>query len=135
MGTVSIYDQFNKLTPQEQSYIKRHPHHAFSIKEAKELAFKETVKRFGKNGHNDRSDAFRHCFWSALLASEIGYSGALNFTTAHESSPTNDPREKEMDLHNNHVGLNIGRTPSSSQTLSIQCMTALAAGKLKVLVK
>ena len=84
---VSFYDQFKQLTPQEQNYLKAHPHHAFSIKQSKETAFEETKRRFGFNGRNDKSDAFRHCFWSALLAREIGYTNALQFTTAHESSP------------------------------------------------
>lgn len=104
----SAYDQFGRLTPQEQAYIQSHPHHALTIKEAKETAFAETKARFGRNGHNDKSDAFRHCFWSALLARELGYAKALTFTTAHESSPTNVPAEMAMDLHNNRVGLHIG---------------------------
>ena len=129
----SLYDQFNQLTPQEQSYILSHPHHASTIKESKESAFKETAMRFGFNGKNDRSDAFRHCFWSALLARDLGYSNALQFTTAHESSPTNPKDEKEMDLHNNGVGLEIGRNGGSTALLSQRSMDALTAGKLIVL--
>ncbi len=129
------YDQFKQLTPQEQQYITAHPHHVFAIKSSKEAAFQETKKRFGFNGRNDKSDAFRHCFWSAVLAREIGYAGALQFTTAHESSPLNPKDEKEMDLHNNEVGLSIGRTGGSDQALSQRCMAALIAGQLKVLVQ
>ncbi|MEC4719695.1 hypothetical protein RY831_11090 [Noviherbaspirillum sp. CPCC 100848] len=103
--SLSVYDQFKQLTPSEQQYITVYPHHAFAIKNSKEAAFEETKRRFGFNGRNDQSDAFRHCFWSAVLAREIGYAGALRFTTAHESSPLNSKIEKEMDLHNNGVGL------------------------------
>lgn len=131
--SISIYDQFKQLTPAEQKYIKSHPHHAFAIKSSKEIAFKETKKYFGLNGRNDKSDAFRHCFWSVLLARDIGYLGALQFTTAHESSSLNPKDEKEMDLHNNAVGLSIGRAGSSNQILSQRCMAALMAGQLKVL--
>lgn len=132
---VSFYDQFKQLTPQEQNYLKANPHHAFAIKQSKETAFEETKRRFGFNGHNDRSDAFRHCFWSAVLAREIGYANALRFTTAHESSPINPKDEKAMDLHNNGMGLIIGRQGGSDQTLRHRCIGALMSGQLKVLVK
>ena len=56
-------------------------------------AFAETQRRVGIDGHNDKSDAFRHCFWSAILSRELGFMNALEFTTAHESSPTNPPNE------------------------------------------
>lgn len=135
MSVVSIYDQFTQLTQREQQYILLHPTHALIISETKDIAFKETQLRFGINGHNDKSDAFRHCFWSALLTRKIGYDGAREFTTAHESSPTNVPAEKGMDLHNNSVGLNIGKNGGTDKYLSSLCATALAAGKLKVLVK
>jgi hypothetical protein len=123
------------LTPQEQHYILTHPHHAFAIKSSKDKAFEETKKRFGFNGRNDRSDAFRHCFWSAVLVGEIGYLDALQFTTAHESSPLNSKDEKDMDLHNNAAGLLIGRTggSQSDEALSQRCMAALLSGQLKVL--
>ena len=133
--SLSIYDQFKQLTPQEQHYIAAHPRNAFAIRSAKELAFEETKKRFGFNGRNDRSDAFRHCFWSAVLARDIGYSGAFQFTTAHESSPLNPKDEKEMDLHNNQVGLSLGRAGGSDQILGQRCMAALLGGQLKILVK
>ncbi|MDR2924405.1 MAG: hypothetical protein LBU76_00330 [Azoarcus sp.] len=35
--SLSIYDQFKQLTPQEQQYIKTHPHHTLAIKKSKEL--------------------------------------------------------------------------------------------------
>ncbi len=132
MGT-SVYDQYNNLTPQEQMYIRSHPHHALSIKQSKEAAYAETKKRFGHNGRNDKSDAFRHCFWSAILTRELGYQNALKFTTAHESDPRNPPLEKAMDLHNNSVGLSIGKAGGSNQQLSSRCMAALRNGRLKVL--
>ena len=44
--------------------------------------------------------------------------------------------EKEMDLHNNGVGLGIGTyyfIPDSDKSLSEQCYKALQNGKLKVI--
>ena len=105
------------------------------LKDAREAAFMETIRRFGRNGHNDKSDAFRHCFWSAILARDIGFQDAMRFTTAHESSPKNRLEERRMDLHNNRVGLDIGRASGTNESLSDRCMAALRAGKLIVLVE
>jgi hypothetical protein len=40
-----------------------------------------------------------------------------------------------MDLHNNSVGLKIGRTKASDQILSHRCMAALDSKQLKVLAE
>lgn len=116
----SIYDQYQNLTELEQSYLRNNPHHAWALKSSKEAAYTETKKRFGYNGRNEKSDAFRHCFWSALLARDLGYNNALQFTNAHESSPKNPPKEKSMDLHNNSIGLTIGRTGGENAHLADQ---------------
>jgi len=50
-------------------------------------------------------------------------------------SPSNPKDEKEMDLHNNGVGLSIGRVGGSDQVLSQICIEKLVKGELKVLVK
>ena len=131
----NLYDQFQNLTEDEKIYLLKHPFHASSIKESKEKAFAETKKIFGVNGRNDSSDAFRHCYWSALLSKELGYLNALEFTTAHESSPVNPKNEKEMDLYNNAIGLKIGQNKDVTDSLSAQCMSALKGGKLKVIKK
>lgn len=131
----TLYKQYQQPTPQEQSYLRGNPHHAFAIQEAREEAYEETQRRFGRNGHNDKSDAFRHCYWSALLARELGFHNALKFTTAHEGLPTNPPEEKSMDCHNNRIGLNIGRVKGTNQVFSMRCMAALQAGQSKVMVK
>ncbi len=114
----SLYDKYDHLTDDEKSYFKTHP--------------RQTTKRFGHNGRNDKSDAFRHCFWSATLSRDIGYKNALEFTNAHESSPLNIAKEKTMDL-NNSVGLRIGISKSDNTKLSKLCNDALNAGKLKVI--
>ncbi|TMP70107.1 hypothetical protein CWB76_12040 [Pseudoalteromonas sp. S1609] len=131
----SLYDKYDHLTDDEKSYIKTHPHHVTAIMKSRDIAYSETTKRFGHNGRNDKSDAFRHCFWSATLSRDIGYKNALEFTNAHESSPLNIAEEKTMDLHNNSVGLRIGISNSDNTKLSKMCNDALSAGKLKVIKK
>lgn len=127
----NYYNQYQQLNSQEKSYLVAHPQHALIIKESREKAFKETIKMFGYNGHNDKSDAFRHCFWSALLSRDLGYYNAFIFTNAHESDPRNPKKEKSMDIHNNSIGLQIGRLGGSDRLLSTQSFAALKKGQLK----
>jgi len=68
-----------------------------------------------------------------MLARDLGYQNALRFTNAHESGPRNPSQEKAMDLHNNSLGLSIGKTGGSNTQLSGRCMAALLNGQLKVI--
>jgi hypothetical protein len=119
------------LTDAEKAYVKRHPYNAYKISECKDVAISETKKEFGHNGHNDESDAFRHCIWSALIASEIGYNAAIEITTLHESQPGNPINEKAMDLHNNKVGVQIGSNGGATNSLCLKCIEALKNGTLR----
>lgn len=139
---MGAYDQWKKMTPAEQAviaWLASNPLTAWKvlvIKASKDKAFNETTRRFGFNGHNDRSDAFRHCFWSATLSRDIGLLTAKMFTDAHETNPGQPADEKEMDLHNNSVGMKIGTFfffPDSDTSLSEKCFNALQGGELKVL--
>lgn len=121
------------LTPAEKAYLLLHPHHIGPIGEAADKARAEARVQFpGAGLHNGRGDAFRHCYWSALLARDIGPDNALAFTTAHEDYGSNPPGEKAMDLHNNAVGVAIGRqNPSASdQALVTLCVQATYNGRL-----
>ena len=53
------------------------------------------------NGHRD---AFRHCYWNAILTDEFGESWTRQFATAHEALPGNEAAREAMDLYNNEVG-------------------------------
>ncbi|MHC1784924.1 MAG: RHS repeat-associated core domain-containing protein [Anaerolineaceae bacterium] len=60
---------------------------------------------------NDKGDAFRHAYWSALITRDFGAQFARDFTSAHETgfSPFLDAREQSfMDMHNNSVGIEVG---------------------------
>ena len=113
---------YSDLNEHEKQYVRTHPINAFYIKNNRDSAFRETERLFGLNGHNDRSDAFRHCYWSALLARDIGYHDTVKFTTFHEMRPGNPLTEKQMDLHNNKIGAGIGRNGGSDAILSRQCL-------------
>jgi len=122
-----------KLTPAEKIHLILFPEQAPSIRHAVDVALFESQRRFRGGARNTASDAFRHCFWSALVSRDIGYGSALRYTKAHEDFPDNPPAEKAMDLHNNAVGLNIGRFGGEDQIVASRCMAALTSGKLKII--
>lgn len=132
----SALDKWDKLNPSEKWAVASYPVLASVVPAAASNAFAETKARFGKQGHNDSSDAFRHCYWSSLITRDAGVLAALSFTTAHEDNPNNPPDEKDMDLHNNSVGIaiSIGHTKKTSdKILSDACFKALQEGRLKVI--
>ncbi|PHS10306.1 MAG: hypothetical protein COA88_02355 [Kordia sp.] len=104
---------FGNLTTEEKLLVIALPVKALIIKANKQPAEVETVARFGVNGRNDKSDAFRHAFFNAMNANDAGMMIANLFSDAHESeNPPNLIKEEQMDLFNNNVGLNIGSNAS-----------------------
>ena len=130
---MGAYEKWEKLNPSEKMAVAAYPILASVVPEAANKAFAETKTRFGHQGHNDASDAFRHCYWSSLISRDAGVLAALSFTTAHEDFPANPADEKDMDLHNNSVGIVIGITKASDKLLSDACFKALQDGRLKVI--
>ena len=90
----------------------------------------------GINDRNDCSDAFRHCFFNALNARSCGSVKAKLFGDAHECDvPLELLSEKEMDLHNNEIGVEIGiqyMFNSNIEIANIIC-SRLANGDLIIL--
>ena len=62
----------------------------------------------GHCSYNNEGDAFKHCYWQAEMTLWFGKTIAKWLGNKHEDRPDNPPKEKEMDLHNNEVGRNIG---------------------------
>ena len=129
---LSIARQLAKPSAEEHVYLLMYPEHALTIKRAVENASIETMRRFIVTSHNDAGDAFRHCYWSAILCRDLGYVVALRYTSAHEAFAGNPALEKAMDLHNNAVGLNIGRAGGPNRIISNRCVEAMRSGRLKV---
>lgn len=133
--SASIYEQYDRLTDAEVRYLALNPHHAKIIMGSEKLASDETKRIFGRNGRNDKTDAFRHRFWSAILARDLGFLNAKKFTDAHEDFEENPKSEKSMDLHNNSIGLEIGKGGGDNKHLSSICLSALLNNRLFVIRK
>ncbi|ORX92093.1 hypothetical protein K493DRAFT_142377, partial [Basidiobolus meristosporus CBS 931.73] len=59
---------------------------------------------------NGKADAFRHCYWSALMTISIGESQAKEVGDAHEVFGQNSAAASSMDLFNNARGREIGKS-------------------------
>jgi len=83
--------------------------------------------------HNGQGDAFRHCFWNALMTKSIGVNGAMKIASNHENVRNGPANEKSMDLANNLTGRNVGLSSGGqSQSHSI-CNTKARTGQLVTL--
>ncbi len=122
------------LTPGQKLYLILRPHHISIIHENSEKAMSASRRLYpGAGMHNGLGDAFRHAYWSALLARDVGPDNARRFTTAHENYSANPPGEREMDLFNNDVGIRIfttaGPDPSDGR-LELLVQAAIGQGRL-----
>jgi hypothetical protein len=120
------------LTAAEKELIKKYPVAAAHIFMNSKTALNKASYTFPGKGLNDKTDAFRHAFWCALNVVTIGVGENLTklFTDAHETEvPQKWQLEKQMDLYNNSVGIDYGKTI----TWKTSVQTIIDALKLKVL--
>jgi hypothetical protein len=75
----------------------------------KNNAFEVTANKFGGNGEDDASDAFRHAYWNSLMVRDVGESLAKDIATNHELNP-GTPESRQMDLWNNQLGRDVGKS-------------------------
>ncbi|WP_405988023.1 DNRLRE domain-containing protein [Streptomyces sp. NBC_00986] len=96
------------VTPTERSYCFWNP---YDCAKAREMA--GTALRYAQDLYPDRTlfqgtgDAFRHCYWNALMEVFVDHETAYEVATRHESQSSGV--DKEMDLKNNKKGREIGR--------------------------
>lgn len=101
-------EAYDRLNASEKSLALQHPMAAYSVFLNSRTAETVTAAVFSGSAtlHNDIADAFRHAFWNALNAHDIGAYLAKGFADAHENFPNNPDLEKSMDLINNNIGRN-----------------------------
>lgn len=100
----------DRLNPQERELLNENLSVGLYAMNHAASALDMTVYYYGTNRANDNSDAYRHAYWNALMGSDgnVGPIWAKRWGDAHEEGASNNPpREKEMDLFNNEVGLSM----------------------------
>ncbi|MFE9849509.1 DNRLRE domain-containing protein [Streptomyces sp. NPDC005576] len=96
------------VTPAERSYCFWNP---YDCAKAREMA--GTALKYAQDLYPDKTlfqgtgDAFRHCYWNALMEVFVDHETAFEVATRHESQSKGV--DKEMDLRNNKKGREIGR--------------------------
>jgi hypothetical protein len=117
--------------------VLTHPLCVGDIETDARKALAEAASRYPRHTlHNGAGDAFRHCYWSALMTRDMGFLNTKAYTDAHEDYEGNPPDEKAMDTHNNLQGMVIGirgGRGASDRQLADACSQALNQGKLKTL--
>lgn len=109
------YEQWTSLTTSEKLLIASDPKAALIAQSCAEEAFAWTKSKFGYNGLGDKSDAYRHGSWNALMTRDISRAWAKSYATAHEdktdaelvgkeSDGYKKTAHRDMDLHNNEIG-------------------------------
>lgn len=110
-----IRSEWDRLNNYEKALIVSSPANAYLTKITRTKAFDYTKSEYSRNGLGDRSDAFRHAIWNALMSKYVSELWAYQFGTAHEQKSEAElnkiakdgNREREhqkMDLHNNREG-------------------------------
>lgn len=106
----SIRGAYYSLSGAEKSWCKwpwRYKK-CYDIKKTADKAYNSAAKLYAKNGLKDgKGDAYRHCYWSALMTVKWGEAEALEHGTRHESD-TPEGAERTMDLENNGTGRDRG---------------------------
>jgi hypothetical protein len=82
-----------------------------------------------------QADAFRHCYWNAVMTRRLGPHKTKEVGDLHEVIGTDnqDSSDARMDLYNNKVGIEIGITAVSDDQAQASCFKAVHAGTLVVL--
>ncbi len=99
------------------------------------IAFWDSKQVEGLSDKKDgQEDAFRHCYWSALMARHMGRVAAEGFGDRHEDRPSltaEGMARKEMDLHNNRMGRSIGEQAISVRDARLRCYEAAKSDVLQ----
>lgn len=137
------------LTIAEKLLIAKYPIQAFIIRQNMDEAFAMSDTKMGLGGGtNDKKDAFRHAYFNAINTRDVppgirpfyvpGSEIVRLFGQAHESEvPSVLELEKQMDLHNNEVGINYCWNcfpgVSSNSSIADAILTRLNNGELRYL--
>lgn len=146
--TYSLYDTWGKLTDSEKLLVVTYPKEAVVIQSNATTASSSTKSIYGANGNGDESDAYRHGYWNALNARDVGKTVAEAFATAHEDISDKELQKisngfygwqhRSMDLHNNEVGRGVVSWTdifTSDGTLSSRIREQIKKGNMVILVK
>jgi len=111
----SLSEKWNNAPKALKLLIAADPVHALIVYSCAKKADRWTIEKFDYSGQGDKSDAYRHGIWNALITRASNRGVAKLFTTAYEDISEEEGQivtgdgftkneHRQMDLHNNEIG-------------------------------
>jgi hypothetical protein len=109
-GNISNYIT-GKLNSQEQTLYNNNKAKGLLCMANGKLAIQYSEEWYtAASLYNGNGDAFRHILWNFGMTIDVGATFAKQWSDAHENGTANNPAlEKQMDLHNNAIGIQLGK--------------------------
>ena len=146
---------FSKLSNPEKCWVIFHP---FKAKKAYKTSLEairitdsiQHTKQLDGDTNGGQIDAFRHAYWMASLAQEIGRRSAKRLGKAHEKGnykqfkkgkfeegSVPDAQASEMDLFNNAIGIELYKKnkKATKEEFIVLILEKIKNGDLKILKK
>ena len=105
----------------EKSVASKHLYEMYQLQKSDN---KGKAENFAKNSdlgglRDGKGDALRHSLFNALNTQTVGKDVTKELGDAHEEDRPLDPEAKEMDLHNNKVGREVGENNPDASIMDI----------------
>ena len=150
-----LKQSYAKLSKPERTWVFFHP---FKAKKAYQISREALLttdsiaqqNAIGNDNNGGQLDAFKHSFWMARSAQQMGKHAALSLGRAHEKGNYQtfkkrqledgivpDKPATDMDLFNNQVGAILGKKykNASKATIINHIVASIRKGKLRMLKK
>lgn len=154
-AAITAQSSFRKLSRPEKKWVLLHP---FDAKKARKITREtlitvDSIRKsgiIGSDNNGGKLDAFKHAYWMASLALEIGSKQALMLGKAHENGNYLQFKKQQqedavlpdsvsslMDLRNNEAGVSLVATSKDLSRVTVQkkVLDALVNGKLTTIKK
>ena len=102
-----IKAEWDKLNPMEKDYFRNKPWQIPGAYSAATFASVKTFEFYCNNEHDGNQNAFKHTYWSALLALTTDVQSSKLITDAHEYGAPETDLRMAMDFFNNKLGRDI----------------------------
>ncbi|MFO0935124.1 MAG: RHS repeat-associated core domain-containing protein [Gemmataceae bacterium] len=131
----SAASQFYELTDAEKRWCILNGNCAIQTKKIKDDLYALLTKIYTKELEkldNTVINAVKHCTLFCTVASnnQCGKRAAYTLGVAHENYEGNDPHSRDMDLHNNIVGISLSKPGKSMEDCHADCVKAAISFKL-----
>ncbi|SPF04352.1 Cell wall-associated polypeptide CWBP200 [Streptomyces sp. MA5143a] len=127
---------YGAVTPSERYYCFWNPYDCSIAHDRANVAFKKAQDLYpDRTLFQGTGDAFRHCYWNALMEIRLSTKDAYEIATRHESK--SEGNDQTMDLRNNSIGRGIGRKNDGKTSAGIRskkaCLNAQKNGSLWII--